>query len=191
MEVKLNESILDSLRRFNSLASQLCPVHNFIIDCSKMPKAEDFNLNLRKHGFFGEMFTELDKISSPCLYWFMCINESEAAKSKENLIQFRHNMGIHSRNVPAPNKNTNSKYLYLGIRQGGVRKKDGLTNIASRIFQHLGYYSVGSTQGLQLVHWAKLKLKLVILELPSEVKPYLNIFEKFYALKLRPVIGQH
>jgi len=63
--------------------------------------------------------------------------------------------------------------------------------IASRIFHHLGYYRVGSTQGLQLCHWSKHKLKLSVVQFPKEAEPYLNIIEKLFALKFKPLLGRH
>ncbi|WP_299897180.1 hypothetical protein [uncultured Aquimarina sp.] len=45
-----------------------------------------------------------------------------------------------------------SKILYVGTVEGKVRKSDGLTTIASRTFQHLGFYDKGSTGGLHLLY---------------------------------------
>ncbi|WP_348661458.1 hypothetical protein [Croceibacter atlanticus] len=95
------------------------------------------------------------------------------------------------RSTPALNKNTGSKYFYVGVRKGGKRKRDGLTHIAGRIYHHLGCYSKGSTSGLQLVHWSNKTIRLSVLELPKGASKYLYILEKFYAIKLRPLLGRH
>jgi len=113
-----------------------------------MPSFDQFDFWSRKEGFLSDLFIELDKLSNPCLYWFELENEQFSKKIKKQTNDFRERKKIHQRTIPAKNKNNMSRYLYVGIRKGGVRKKDGLSNIASRIFHHLGYYHIGSTQGL-------------------------------------------
>lgn len=180
--------IPEQLDQFNKIFGTKCPLHSFDIDCSKILSPEKFDFNERKTGILGNLFTLLDKISSPCLYWFECENSREAVLAENDLNIFREqNSG---RNIPVRNNNKDSNILYVGIRQGGKRK-DGFTNIAGRIYIHLGYYKVGSTQGLQLSYWAKSRIKLSVIELPEDAKPYLNIMEKFYAISLKPVVGKH
>lgn len=84
--------------------------------------------------------------------------------------------------------------MYVGIRQGG-KTLSGLTNIVGRINQHLGYYKVPTTQGLQLVHYAKGKdfqLTMNVVEFKDLENPmYLNLIEKMVADELRPLCGRH
>ena len=189
MNYKPKERIQKQLNIFNSLVESNYPVHTFEIDCSKLQAVGKFEFKNRKSGILGDLFTTLDKISTPCLYWFECENVEEALNAEIDLNKYR---GTNpDRNIPAINSNNDSRYLYVGIRQGGKRKKDGFTHIAGRMYIHFGYYDKGTTQGLQLAYWAKSKIKLSVIELPATAKPYLNIMEKFYAISLRPVIGQH
>ncbi|MFC4633661.1 hypothetical protein ACFO3O_07065 [Dokdonia ponticola] len=96
--------------------------------------------------------------------------------------------------MPATNSNNYDNILYLGVRQGGYRKKDDLTNITGRINQHLGYYKAGTTQGLQLYEYAKGKdfeITLKIIEFDG-IEPYLlNVIEKLLAKKMKPLSGRH
>lgn len=174
-----------------TIISEEQTVYKFDIDCSKMPSYEDFDFWTRKETFFSNLFIQLDKLTNPCIYWFELDNDSFSSEIKMRTDSFRTDKSIHKRTIPAKNKNDLSKYLYVGIRKGGVRKKDGLLNIASRIFHHLGYYSIGSTQGLQLAYWSQYKLKLSVIELTKEAEAYLNIIEKFYAIKFKPLLGKH
>jgi hypothetical protein len=189
MNYEPQELIRQKLIEFDELVKYKYPLHIFDIDCSKIPKAEEFDFDNRKKGILGNLFTTLEKIETPCLYWFECENVEEAGKAKNDLEKFRDRKS--ERNIPAKNNINNSTYLYVGIRQGGKRKRDGFSYIAGRIYIHLGYYKEGSTQGLQLVYWTKSAIKLSVIELPTDMNPYLNIIEKFYAISLKPVIGKH
>ncbi len=132
---------------------------------------------------------KIKTIDKPCLYWFEAENENTAIE----MIKSRNNFSLNfpNRKTPKPNSTNNSKCLYVGIRQGGMRKKDSFSQIAGRIVIHLGYYKPETTQGLNLAYWAKGKIKLNILELPDGASIYLNIIEKMFANKLRPLLGSH
>jgi len=145
----------------------------------------------RKSGELKELFTQLDLIKCNCLYWFELEHDCDSKLVKSSLLDFKIGYKDHKRKTPAKNKILASNTLYVGVRRGGIRKKDGLSNIAGRIFHHLGYYHIGSTQGLQLVHWCNEKLILKIIELPNVTKDYLNIIEKLFALKFQPIAGKH
>lgn len=141
----LKEQILEEFDYFNLLISENYPVYRFKIDCKQMPHFKEFDFWTRKETYFSDMFIQLDLLTGPCIYWFELKNEEFSEEIKTTTNSFRTNKIKHTRTIPAKNKNETSKFLYIGIRKGGVRKKDGLSNIASRIFHHLGYYSVGST----------------------------------------------
>lgn len=151
--------------------------------------------NIRTHIKFDTLFRTLDNKRNSCLYWFELENEIDC----NNLISVLNNNRIslieRERTVPVINTNFNSNVLYLGIRRGGYTKKWELSNISGRMIQHLGYYYKGSTQGLQLAHWAvdtgfDIKLNVTQFEygFPNE---YLEAFEKIMAHKLRPLCGKH
>jgi len=177
---------------FNKVLESKCDYYIFQLDCSSIPSFKDFNFDKRGTGHLENFFKSLDKIHGPALYWFECEDISCAMKAKTLIAEFKSRKSEHLRTVPALNKNVDSQVLYVGVRRGGVRKRDGFTNIGARMFQHLGYYSKGSTQGLQLVHWTSdLKLKVHILALNSAAKPFLNVLEKLYAIELNPLVGKH
>lgn len=142
----------------------------------------------------GNLFRDLDKIQNDCLYWFEVDSNEIADKMVTALNDFRiiNNTNlVNHRRVPAKGKYNGSKILYVGTRQGKVRKRDGLTTIASRTFQHLGFYEKGSTGALHFWYWAKHSVKLNVIELPVEMSKYRNVLETLLAIKLKPVIGTH
>lgn len=165
-------------------------VYRFAIDCAMLVQDERFFYN-RHSGYLGSMFTTLDKITAPCIYWFEASDAVAGEQVKKDLEAYRQNPERNNRNIPAANKNSNSKVIYVGRRHGGFTKKTQLSHIAGRIYHHLGYYGVPTTQGLQLIHWSKAELKLSVLELPLAAKPYLSIFERLFAIELSPLTGKH
>lgn len=190
--ISLNEILVSQIADLNALLNDENRHLVFEIDCLKMPSIDEFKFDERKLGCLGNLFTTLDELSSHCLYWFELENEELSRQIDLDFRSYKskYRKG-HDRNVPALNKVESSKVLYLGVRRGGARKKDGFTNFAGRIYHHLGYYRHGSTQGLQLVHWYKGKLELHVIEFPNMAKHYLNILEKLFAMEFKPLIGKH
>ncbi len=146
---------------------------------------------------FRYLFEELDHKHNHCLYWFELETESKANELNDLINAFRTPKGTTGhRTVPAKNKNTNkgSKVLYVGIRRG-KKKPANLTNIVGRINQHMGYYKVNRTQGLQLVHYAQgldFEITLNVIEFKDIQNPmYLNLLEKMVADRLKPLCGRH
>jgi hypothetical protein len=140
-----------------------------------------------------------EKFGAPCLYWFTVENSERAKQMIVKLNEFRESQKLldkqYKRVVPASNSNKigpniNEHVIYVGKRHGGVRR-DKFTNIAGRISIHFGYYKVGTTQGLQLFHWANETVKLNVMILPNEAKDYLDLLEKLLANKLKPLCGKH
>jgi len=138
------------------------------------------------------IFTKLNAISkNHCLYWFELENEEKATELVNLLNDYRKIEGCKT--VPPENKNKNSKVLYLGVRQGGVIKS-GLTNIEGRMNQHLGYYNMATTQGLQLYEYAKGKdfnITIKVVEFEGMEAYCLNVIEKLLAKKMMPLSGKH
>ncbi len=159
-----------------------------------LPDTNNFSTNILDTEIFREIFNELNKKSNNCIYWFELQNEQDCSDLILRLENNREFLKENFRVIPPKNKNQNSKILYLGIRRGGIRKKDHLTNISGRIVQHLGYYHKGSTQGLQLVHWCKgidLNVNLNVVELEDLPNDYLNVVEKILSYHLKPMCGKH
>lgn len=161
---------------------------------SNLPDLNNYTTNILDSEFFREIFNDLNKKTKNCIYWFELQNEQECTDLISILNINREFLRENFRVVPPKNKNQNSKVLYLGIRRGGIRKKDNLTNISGRIVQHLGYYVKGSTQGLQLVHWCKgvdMHINLNVVELDNLPNDYLNVAEKILSYHLKPMCGKH
>ena len=129
-------------------------IYRFSFKLSELPEHNDFSLDIVKHARFEELFSVLNSKTTYCLYWFECADEKNAKTLIERLNNKRTDLIRETRNVPPPNSNTDSNFIYVGVRQGGVRKKGSFSNISSRIVQHLGYYKVGSTGALHLFQWA-------------------------------------
>lgn len=159
-----------------------------------LPEVNEFKTDILKAAKFDKIFEELNNKKLNCIYWFE-LDDNESCKNLiARLNSRRKELQDNIRNAPPENKNSDSTVLYLGIRRGGFRKKDGLTNISGRMVQHFGYYYKGTTQGLQLVHWCKgisLDIKLNIVELEGLPNDYLNVVEKLLAYHLRPMCGKH
>ncbi|MEE1899565.1 hypothetical protein V1389_14545 [Flavobacterium rakeshii] len=159
------------------------------------PKIEGVEkVNIRLHGELIPLFQFLDSKENHCLYWFELEDNDSCMKLNEILNEKREALRPF-RTVPCTNKNSNSNVLYVGIRRGGFTKKYELSNIAGRMIQHLGYYQVGTTQGLQLIHWAaesNLKVTIKVYEFEKEFpNHYLGSMEKIVAHKLQPLSGKH
>ena len=185
--LKLNSIIEKHEFSYESLFENDVTIHKYEINCSNLikPNYEEKGLG---YTTILPIIHDLMNINKPCVYWFETEKEEVANNLINDLNCFRELKT--ERSVPARNNKTNSKYIYVGIRQGGQRK-DGFTNIAGRISIHFGYYKVGSTQGLQLSYWAKDKLILNVMEMPETAAPFLNVIEKQIANKLRPLCGRH
>jgi hypothetical protein len=170
--------------------------HKFPIDCKKLPAYGTYNRSTRKSGYLGKLFTDLDNIAGPVIYWFEAESSTEADRqfkiiSSYGKKQKRTSQKIR-RVVPLPNAGiTGSKVLYVGKREEGKRKKDGFTFIADRMEMHLGYNPSGKNQGLQLAHWNDGMLMIHVVELAPGAEPYLTALELLFAIEFEPLLGRH
>lgn len=147
----------------------------------------------------NKLFKNLDEIKKSCLYWYEVENEEIADEMLDSLSKFKADnnqkkLEENRRSLPAKGRysNKNSKVLYVGTVKARVRKRDGLTTISSRTFQHLGFYEKGRTGGLHLWYWAKHSVTLKVIELPEDFpEEYRTIAEKLLAIELKPLIGTH
>ena len=172
----------------------------FEFNTSKLPDVYDYtyNFDIRDYSIFKEMFSMLESLKTNCLYWFSVDSVENAIKLKE-IISFK-KVELFSeekekcRILPALNINTNSKFIYVGVRKGSIAKKQKITNISGRMVQHLGYYKEGRTQGLQLSYYARdldINMTLHLYSLNNCPDEYLYILEKIFAKKLKPICGKH
>lgn len=154
----------------------------FYINCSEL---EDYNLsnitNSEKH---NKMFTELRELVGPCLYYFEIISDNLTSEIVNKIKEYSNTE--NSKSIPAIKKTiVESKILYVGK----VKR-----HFWGRLIQHLGYYKVNRTQGLQLFYWAKelnLNLKLTVFEFEPEMINLMEVLENELAKQLKPILGKH
>jgi hypothetical protein len=155
-------------------------VHEFSFDLSTM---RDFsNEDIRKSPEHSGTFDRLAKITGPVVYVFEVVSNTTA----EALLSAAQNYS-GSRATPAHKKwvNHESRILYVGK----VKR-----NFWGRVIQHLGFYKVAATQGLQLFHWApglELEVKLTVFEFQPAMVELLLLLENTLAAYLKPLIGKH
>ena len=78
-----------------------------------------------------------------------------------------------------------SRTLYVGKVKG---------SFWGRLIQHLGFFKVNATQGLQLYYWAKdlsLKLRVNIYVFDNNMADIMPIVEYAFAKRLKPLVGKH
>ena len=173
-----------SAKIFQDLVNQELPSPQYKdFDCGTIGdyRKED----IIKSDEYRDFFNELPNSKLPILYYFEIISDHSAQTVREALTKYKYAQGAKA--VPAMKKtfDENSKILYVGK----VKKI-----FWGRIIQHLGYYKVKRTQGLQLFHWAKplgLKVRLHYYEFPQEMANFMTIVERAVAHELRPISGRH
>ena len=82
------------------------------------------------------------------------------------------------------------KFFVIDLKYIGKVKK----SVWGRMIQHLGFYKVQRTQGLQLFYWTKglnLKLKVHLYEFEQDMADMISIFEIELAKLNRPIVGKH
>lgn len=152
----------------------------------KCNKLIDWNhIDIRQSQDHKDFFIEAAKFTGPVLYFFEIISSHDSEEIRESIQTYKVSDGAKS--VPALKKNydASSKILYVGK----VKKK-----FYGRVIQHLGYYKVARTQGLQLFYWAKkigLHVRLHAYHFEPEMHDLVSIFELNIARDLKPIVGKH
>ena len=160
--------------------------HNFSfnIDCKNLKDYSDFDI--RESPEFKEAFNKLELMRGPVLYWFEIVStNSNNDGIRQELL--RYSQTDNSKSTPALKKAFDNKSDCLYV--GKVKRK-----VWGRMIQHMGFYSVNRTQGLQIFHWAKdldLQLKVHLYEFESEVSDLISIFEIELAKQKKPIVGKH
>ena len=158
-------------------------IKEFHIDCSKLEDLTGQDIRLADN--FRDMFNQLSEIVGPVVYVFEIISEFNSSQIV-NCINTFSSDSLISKATPAIKKTLpESKILYVGK----VKKK-----FSGRLYQHLGYYKVRGTQGLQLFHWAKplnLQIKLTVIEFENDATEIISILENKFANRLKPLLGKH
>jgi len=156
---------------------------SFTICCKDL---DDFNfVDIRQSEKFKLIFDKLKDASGPTLYWFEIISDTDSKKVIEALNNYK--TSENSKATPALKTTINydSKTLYVGKVKGAFW---------GRLIQHLGFFKVNGTQGLQLFYWAKdlsLDLKINILEFDNNMADIVPVVEYAFAKRLQPLAGKH
>jgi len=147
------------------------------IDCADLPEWEiDFK------GKYKTIFNTKYNLTGPAFYWFEVVSPTRIINIIANINGY---MAFEDfKALPAMKKTLDhsTKVLYLG------------KVIWGRIVQHLGFYHVKLTQGLQLFHWCSgldLKLKLHIYEFENDMTGLMPVIENGMAKHLNPLLGKH
>lgn len=156
---------------------------SFTISCSDL---DDFNhIDIRQSEKFKEIFDELKKVNGPTLYWFEIISNTDTKQVISALSAYKTKEGAKATPALKTTINYDSKILYVGKVKG---------TFWGRLIQHLGFFKVNGTQGLQLYYWAKdlsLNFKVHTIEFDKNMKDVMPIVEYAFAQRLQPLAGKH
>lgn len=183
MEEIIKEISRNAISPFQNIAENgVKNTKEFILNCEEL---EDFNfIDITLSEKYNGMFSELKNLSGPCLYYFEILSENSSSEIVEKIREY--STTENSKSIPAIKKSIpESKILYVGK----VKR-----HFWGRLIQHLGYYKVNRTQGLQLYYWTKelnLNLKLVVYEFEPEMINLMEVLESDLAKHLKPILGKH
>lgn len=154
----------------------------FYINCCEL---EDYNhIDITNSDKHGKMFIELKEFVGPCLYYFEITSDNLSSEIVSRIRKYSDSE--NSKSIPAiKSKIVESKILYVGK----VKR-----HFWGRLIQHLGYYKVNRTQGLQLFYWARelnLNLKLTVFEFDADMINLMEVLENDLAKHLKPILGKH
>jgi len=153
------------------------------IDCSDL--ADYSAVDIRKSERFQKLFDELVKVKGPALYWFELVSDHGAAAIISALEDYKQTAEPRATPALRNTQTSTSRILYVGK----VKK-----NLWGRLIQHLGFYKVPATQGLQLFHWAKspgLSLNFNYIEFGDEMADIMPLMEYAFAKHYHPLVGKH
>jgi len=157
--------------------------YSFTVDCSDL---DDYNhVDIRESDKFKLIFDELKNASGPTLYWIDVVSDTDTKKIIEALNNYKTSDKPKATPALKSNIDYNSKTLYVGKVKG---------TFWGRLIQHLGFFKVNATQGLQLFYWTKelsLTLRCNILEFDNNMADTMPIIEYAFAGRLHPLIGKH
>lgn len=154
----------------------------FYINCHEL---EDYNhIDITYSEKHKSMFSELKEMAGPCLYYFEVTSNNLTSDIINKIKEY--SSTENSKSIPAIKRTIpESRILYVGK----VKR-----HFWGRLIQHLGYYKVNRTQGLQLFYWSKelkLNIKLTVLEFEPEMINLMEVLENELAKRLKPILGKH
>jgi hypothetical protein len=143
------------------------------------------NKNILEHELFRDNFKQLMELTGPVLYWFEISSNHTAKQIIESFRSYHKQIG--SRPTPALKKGVrpDSQCLYVGKAK---------RYFYGRVIQHLGFEQGGSSQGLQLYHWANdigLKVKVHAYEFSPSMIELISVMEIELAKQMNPLLGKH
>jgi hypothetical protein len=185
--MKLNDTIKqiskDTAATFFSVATNGSKkIKEFIINCSDL---DDYNnVDIRDSKKYKLLFNDIQQMTGPTLYYFEILSNHSSYDIVSSIQKY--SATKNAKTVPAIKKQlTESKVLYVGK----VKR-----NMWGRLIQHLGFYKVERTQGLQLFYWAKklsLTVKITVVEFEPDMANLIGVLENELAAKLKPILGKH
>lgn len=157
-------------------------IKEFFINCSEL---EDYNhVDIRESEKHKTLYKELKEMDGPCLYFFEILSDNLTSDIIDTIKEYSNSE--NSKSIPAIKKTIpESKILYVGK----VKR-----HFWGRLIQHLGFYKVNRTQGLQLFYWSKqlnLNIKVTVFEFEPEMINLMEVLENELAKKLKPILGKH
>lgn len=169
---------LENLRK-----NDVCKEFSCVFKCAEL---EDYvNHDITKSDQYRELIKELMEIKGPVLYWYEIISNHSNDEIINSLQMYEQQQNHRSIPVFFKGYNRNTRILYVGKCKG---------KFWGRVIQHLGYFKIPATQGLQLYHWAKelhLEVKLHALEFKEDMADIMPIVESYFAKRLHPLVGKH
>jgi len=167
---------------YNISKSGAKQIKEFNINCSEL---DDFNhIDIRDSEKYKLMFSDLKEMVGPCLCFFEITSDNLTSEIIDKIKDYSFTEG--SKAIPAIKKKIpESNVLYVGKVK---------SSFWGRLIQHLGFYKVNRTQGLQLYYWAKelnLSLKLTVMEFENEMVDLMEVLENEMAKHLKPILGKH
>lgn len=156
---------------------------SYTINCGDLA---DYNfVDIRDSAEFKKIFDQLKEVSGPTLYWFEITSDSDTKQLIESLKYYKASSNAKATPALKTKINYDSKVLYVGKVKG---------TFWGRLIQHLGFFKVNGTQGLQLFYWAKdisLSLKVNIFVFDNNMADIMPIIEYTFAKRFQPLVGKH
>lgn len=184
MDYILSDFLSDTITSLENLRkNDVCKEFSCVFKCAEL---EDYvNHDITKSDQYRELIKELMEIKGPVLYWYEIISNHSNDEIINSLQMYEQQQDHRSIPVFFKGYNRNTRILYVGKCKG---------KFWGRVIQHLGYFKIPTTQGLQLYHWAKelhLEVKLHALEFTEDMADIMPIVESYFAKKLHPLVGKH
>jgi len=146
---------------------------------------EDYNhVDIRESEKHKKLYEELKEMNGPCLYYFEILSDNLTSDIIGKIKEYSDTE--NSKVIPAIKKAIpESKILYVGK----VKR-----HFWGRLVQHLGFYKVNRTQGIQLFYCSKqlnLNIKVKVFEFEPEMIDLMEVLENGLAKKIKPILGKH